>query len=580
MTIRMDTLQAAEVITLEGVGKKYPFHLSHGAVALETGSRHDLWALEDVSLEVLQGETVGIIGRNGAGKTTLLNIIAGTITPSAGKVMVQGRAIGLFNLGVGFQDELTGRENIFLNGSILGATTSQIEARLAAIVDFSELGEFIGMPLGSYSQGMRLRLGFSIIANLEFDILILDEVLAVGDVLFQQKCYERLADFKRAGKTLVITTQSMELIERLCEKAALLDHGRILCLSDTAECIGRYRTLLGTEKFFVGPASRQAPLVEQTKKWADDSAHWGNALGTKEVEIETVEFSNRLGIRTAAIQSGDFLRVRVTFTAKNIIKDPHFGVAIFREDGAYCYGPNTSFDNEEVTEIVPGKGWFELVYSHVMLAPGNYKVSVAVMDKEECLPYAYYCGMYSLEVSGENPDKALTALACTVQSKNSRAHLFRRMAGKPLCPQLALLADKWGTANDADGVSVRTVRFLNSRREEEEKIFTGSPLEIEVCAQGIVGSKDAYAAWLGIYREDRILCQTVAGTVNDNVFFIVFPSFSFLPGKYFVSLGIFEKQHQRFICLRHGMYPVSVVFDRPDHGTVYLRHRWKWSRPR
>lgn len=243
-----DQKQACRVMQLCSVGKKYPFTKQH------VSPLKDFWALKGVSLDVYQGEIAGMIGRNGAGKTTLLNIMARVLYPTEGEVFSNGKVLGLFNLGVGFQDELTGRGNIFLNGSLLGATKREIEDRLNSIVEFSELGDFINMPLGTYSQGMRLRLGFSIVVNLEFDILVIDEVLAVGDVLFQNKCFERLMDFKREGKTLVITNQSLDLIERLCDRVILLDHGKALFQGDVVEGISRYRFLLNTEKFFVGRA--------------------------------------------------------------------------------------------------------------------------------------------------------------------------------------------------------------------------------------------------------------------------------------------------------------------------------------
>ena len=275
--------QNEQVILLEGVSKKYQFDPARDTAHRATMAREFL-ALRDISLAVGPGSIMGVIGRNGAGKTTLLNIIAGVLAPSAGRVSTRGKVMGLFNLGVGFQDELTGRENIFLNAAILGATRKEVEEKLDAIVSFSELGNFINMPLGSYSQGMRLRLGFGIITNLDFDVLVIDEVLAVGDILFQYKCYERLMDFKRAGKTLVISTQSMDMIERLCDAAALLDHGNLLSCGEVAEGIRAYRTLLDTEKFFVSPKPRV--VVEQTKRWADDTSSWGRSVGTKEIVIE------------------------------------------------------------------------------------------------------------------------------------------------------------------------------------------------------------------------------------------------------------------------------------------------------
>lgn len=173
-------------VELIAIGKKYPL-VSSPESQKDWG---DFWALKDTNLKIEAGQTIGIIGRNGAGKTTLLNIIAGVLAPSAGSISVKGRVVALFNLGCGFQDELSGKENIFLNGAVLGASRRELNEKLDSIIEFSELGDFVNMPLGSYSQGMRLRLGFSIAANLEFDILIIDEVLAVGDALFQHKCFE------------------------------------------------------------------------------------------------------------------------------------------------------------------------------------------------------------------------------------------------------------------------------------------------------------------------------------------------------------------------------------------------------
>jgi ABC-type polysaccharide/polyol phosphate transport system ATPase subunit len=318
----------APVITLRGIGKKYQFTKS-------TGRNTDidlvnLWALKDVSLDVHRGEILGIIGRNGAGKTTLLNIISGVLSPTKGKMEANGRVLGLFNLGVGFQDELTGRENIFLNGALIGAARKELENKLDSIIDFSELGNFIDMPLGSYSQGMRLRLAFSIMVNLEFDILAIDEVLAVGDALFQSKCFQRLAEFRREGKTMVITTQDMLLIERFCDRVALLNHGLLVFSGEAKEGVNTYYSILNTEKFFVAPMENKAKLIESTKKWSEDVCNWGKQLGTNEVAIDSARFTNRFGFISNKIKTGGYLKIRVRFNALNVVKNPHFGIAIFR----------------------------------------------------------------------------------------------------------------------------------------------------------------------------------------------------------------------------------------------------------
>ena len=228
---------------------------------------------------------------------------------------------------------------------------------------------------------MRLRLGFSIVASLDFDILLLDEVLAVGDAVFQNKCFERLMDFKRAGKTLVITTQSMESIERLCNKAVLLDHGRLLFQGEPGECVARYRTVSHSEKFYVGPTRKNLSVYTSTKRWVEESSSWGYKLGTKEMLIDSVILRNKFGSQTNQIKSGDALSVRVNFTVRDAIREPHFGIAILREDGVYCYGPNTRFDGYFIPELNKGEGWFELLYNKVCLAPGTYKLSVALWDR-------------------------------------------------------------------------------------------------------------------------------------------------------------------------------------------------------
>ncbi|MEW6075630.1 MAG: ABC transporter ATP-binding protein, partial [Candidatus Omnitrophota bacterium] len=394
------------IIELENLGKRY--ELRGVSVSGPVVHTRDVWALKGVTFKATRGTVTGIIGRNGAGKTTLLNIIAGTLSSSEGSLAVKGNVLGLFNLGVGFQDELSGRENIFLNAALLGAQRKEVEEKLDAIVEFSELGDFIHMPLGTYSQGMRLRLGFSIIANLEFDILAIDEVLAVGDSLFQSKCFQRLMEFKRSGKTLVFTSQNMDLVRRLCDKVVLLEHGRLLYEGTAEEGIRRYQQALETERFYVGQGRLSSGLVENTKKWAQDMEDWGKKLGTKEVEIETVEFIHRFGLRSNRVKTRSPLTIRATCRVHTTIKDPHFGVAIFRRDGVYCYGPNTVFDGHVIEMMQPGKASFQLRLKELLLAPGEYRISLAIWDKDEALPFDYHNGFYPLHITGgDNKNDAL-----------------------------------------------------------------------------------------------------------------------------------------------------------------------------
>ena len=562
-----------KAVELKGIGKKYPI--------IKTPKRdinaefEDFWALKDVFLEACLGEVWGIIGRNGAGKTTLLNIIAGVLSPTEGEVSVKGKVLGLFNLGVGFQDELSGRENIFLNGAIIGAKREELVSKLNSIIEFSELGDFIDMPLGTYSQGMRLRLAFSIITSLEFDILVIDEVLAVGDALFQSKCFERLMDFRRAGKTLVITNQSMDLIERLCDKAVLLNHGRLIHHGSTLECINKYHALLDTEKFFVGPEQKQLNLVENTKKWAEDISSWGRRIGTKEVIIEKVEFKNRLGWNTSRVKSGGPLKIKVRFRVRNKVKEPHFGVAIFRNDGVYCYGPNTAFDGYNISELKQGKGYFELNYPELLLAPGDYRVSVAIWDKNETLAFDYHEGYYKLTIIGSH------------NSTNELLNQLRKFYFKNylnfsknslINPDLSLLNDKWEKKIETNGIKVESVRLLNYAGEEKDVFKTNEFLKLVINFSNFTGSAKNHYLWVGLYRDDSIYCHGVTQAFNKGKEFeISFPKLPLLPGCYRISFGIWDRLKHEFNMCHHAIYPFRMVFNREDHGTIYLEHNWKWK---
>lgn len=574
-------LQMDKAIELRKISKRYPYLKTAGNDITPGLESEGFWAVRDVSLDVAQGEMLGIIGRNGAGKTTLLNIIAGVLSATQGEIIAKGKVLGLFNLGVGFQDELTGKENIFLNGAILGASKKELDVKLKQIIEFSELGDFINMPLGTYSQGMRLRLGFSIVTDLDFDILVIDEVLAVGDALFQDKCFKRLMDFRRSGKTLIITSQSMDLIERLCDKVALLDHGHLLFYGDAANGINRYRALLNTEKFFVGPALDKITLIENTKKWADDISDWGKIYGTKEVVIDSLKFKNRFGFLCRRIKSGNPLKIRVNFTAKNKIKEAHFGVAIFRNDGVYCYGPNTKFDGYEINKVNSGRGWFEITYKKLLLAPGEYRFSVAIWDKNEVVPFDHHYGFYKFTVIGHNnAANELLNLPIKHNLKNYLYKLipFHRKAPANLNP--APLLSNWGEKIEDKNIRVDRVEFLGRRNKTKNVFMTNEFIKFAVTFSKAASFGKNLYFWFGIYRDDGVCCQTVVRPAEKNKSFsIEFPKFALLPGGHKISFGIWDYLAQKFIICHHGIYPFGMVFNRQDHGTVYLEHKWEWRLP-
>lgn len=246
------------IIHLENIGKKFNLvHHKDGAPLVHIlpglfthAENEQFWALKDINMEIEEGRVIGLIGRNGSGKSTLLKIISGVLNYTEGKMTLSGRVSSLLTLGAGFQEDLSGKENIYVNGAILGMSRKETGAKFEDIVNFSELDGFLDVPIKSYSQGMRMRLAFSIACHIDFNILAIDEVLSVGDVAFQKKCYERIVDFKRQGKTMLLVTQSMDIIERLCDEVYLLEAGRIEAFGDPEAVIGQYLNLLNNRAFF------------------------------------------------------------------------------------------------------------------------------------------------------------------------------------------------------------------------------------------------------------------------------------------------------------------------------------------
>ncbi len=234
-------------LTIEHVSKRYRIRNpeSSGSALRRVAGRlfrhqHDFWALRDVSLEVERGETIGIIGHNGAGKSTLMKLLSGITAPTDGEIRIRGRMAALIELGSGFHPELTGRENVFLSAAILGMGRREIGDKFHSIVEFAGIGEFIDVPVKWYSSGMYVRLGFAIAAHIDVDILLVDEVLAVGDAAFQVKCFNRIAELKRGGTTIVLITHDMAAIQRLAGRAMLLDHGRVAAIGPVGDVVSIY----------------------------------------------------------------------------------------------------------------------------------------------------------------------------------------------------------------------------------------------------------------------------------------------------------------------------------------------------
>jgi ABC-type polysaccharide/polyol phosphate transport system ATPase subunit len=381
-------------------------------------------ALDDVSLTVPKGRTLGVIGRNGSGKSTLLKLVAGISKPSSGSVRVDGRISALIELGAGFHPEISGRENVFINGIMLGLTKREVTRRFDEIVEFAEMKEFIDAPVKTYSSGMYVRLGFAVAIHVDPDVLLVDEVLAVGDEGFTHKCLDKFAEFKRRGKTILLVTHSLGLVERFCDEALWLDRGRIKGSGDPKRIVGAYITDVEKreeQELAAGdakaresasaaivspdePASAVLPdnPVETATGPADMFRATEGRWGSREVEITDVALLGAGGQAGHVFQSGDPVEMRVRLRAPLPVDDFVVGIGIFNAEGVCCYGTNTTID-----ELLPERlhGDADAVFSieSLDLVEGTYKMDVAV-HKMDGYPYDYHRLLYTFRVKSRAKD--------------------------------------------------------------------------------------------------------------------------------------------------------------------------------
>ncbi len=314
-----------------------------------------IWALRDVSFDADEGEVVGIIGRNGAGKSTLLKILSRITYPTSGEVRVNGRVASLLEVGTGFHDELTGRENIYLNGSILGMRKREVEERFDAIVDFSGVEQFIDTPIKRYSSGMRLRLGFAVAAHLEPDVLIVDEVLAVGDAGFQKKCIQAMEGLRNSGRTVLFVSHNLAAVENLCSRGIWIDAGKIRMDGAAREVITAY---MGS---FAGERGSGADLSEKKDR-----------LGSGEIRYTRLEYLSPEGVPCAMTRSGDGVVLRFHFHAEAPVRDPSFGFRLFSEMGTLITETGHWLHGIHIPKVGPGDGHIDVEIESLNLIPGQY----------------------------------------------------------------------------------------------------------------------------------------------------------------------------------------------------------------
>ena len=350
-------------------------------VALLRGRRtvsENFWALRDVSFQVHRGETFGLIGENGSGKSTMLKCLTRILRPDGGSVRVDGKVSALLELGAGFHPELSGRENVFLNGAILGLSQKELRKRFDDIVEFAGIGQFIDEPVKNYSSGMYVRLGFSVAINVDPDVLFVDEVLAVGDEAFQRRCNEKFAELKHEGKTIVLVSHGMVGVQNLCDRVAWFSHGRLMQVGSPRDVIEAYT---GTV---------------QTDRAIDEQGH--NRWGSGEGRISDVQFVDERGERVTTVQSGKPATLRLSYQMDTPIEQPVFGLAISTLEGFQVTGPN-SRDVGCVPEKLDGKGFVDVTFDGLSLLPGSYDLTVSLYDFSCMHPYDFRQNVLRFDVS-------------------------------------------------------------------------------------------------------------------------------------------------------------------------------------
>ena len=400
----------------QGVGRRLT--QSQSAALAKAREKELFWSLSDVSFEVERGETIGILGANGAGKSTALKIISRIIQPTSGSVDVNGRVTALLELGAGFHPELSGRDNIFLNGTVMGLSRKDIERKIDEIIDFSEVEEFIDMPVKDYSSGMYARLGFSVAVHLDPEIVLLDEVLSVGDQAFQQKCNERMLRMRRQGVTTVFVSHNLDAIWRICSSAVWLDHGKVRMTGSAHKVSDAYYTHV------LESSANDDESAEEKKEWA------AGRMGSGEARVTDIEFMGEEMQARRVFLTNEPLIVRVHYQADTPIEKPLMGLGFFQADSsAHLAGPNNSLNQYEIP-VMFGKGYLDYRIEKLPLLPGDYLLSTAIYDNAEVHPFDVWhhaarftvvpggtrerYGLIALEGSwGLHPQDALTTALAT-----------------------------------------------------------------------------------------------------------------------------------------------------------------------
>ena len=400
-------------IEVRNVTKSFKVYLDKGAQLKERllfrkRSRYEeRKVLRGISFDVKKGEAIGLIGHNGCGKSTTLKLLTRIMYPDEGTIKLKGRVSSLIELGAGFHPDMSGRENIYTNAAIFGLTKKEIDARIKDIVDFSELAEFIDNPVRTYSSGMYMRLAFSVAINVDADVLLIDEILAVGDANFQTKCFNKLKEIKAQGTTIVIVSHALGQIEQICDRAIWIHEGLIKAEGPPKEIDLEYLDYMSRK------------MQEKNKSESDteevSEEETGKRWGSGEVRIKKVRSFAADGSEQKTFRTGEDIRLSIDYTVKKPVKDAVFGFGVFDMNGIQCYGTNTRIDKQpDIT--ISENGTAEILMKNVELLAGEYNIDIAI-EQVEGIPIDYFRQAYRIQMISAMGDVGVSRIEHTWKLK-------------------------------------------------------------------------------------------------------------------------------------------------------------------
>ena len=418
-------MQPGNAIEVKNISKKFKVYYDKGTTLKEKvlfkkrRNYEERCVLDDISFSVKKGEAIGLVGHNGCGKSTTLKLLTRIMYPDKGSIEITGRVSSLIELGAGFHPDMSGRENIYINAAIFGLTRQEIDKRLQDIIDFSELEKFIDNPVRTYSSGMYMRLAFSVAINVNAEVLLIDEILGVGDANFQIKCFNKLREIKGKGTTIVIVSHSLGQIEQICERSIWIHEGKMRQEGKPDEVHSAYLRYMNEkreeqvireqiEHENKDQAEPVSEIEETTEKVNTESFEKvqivpnDNRWGTMEARIKQVHLKNADGVEKYIYRVGDSITVKVCYEADKVIDGAVIGIAIFRRDGVHCYGTNTMIDRLNDFSL-DKSGEFSILLKNVDLLTGEYMIDIAIQDIYG-VTYDYYRSVKSFEMISDIAD--------------------------------------------------------------------------------------------------------------------------------------------------------------------------------